>query len=337
VPSAYIVRRTNTNNTSYQVKYRLGGRSARIRHAGTFKTLREARARANWVRGEIAAMREPRLSFVAPQLTDLTCAQAVENMITSRVDAAENTLKSWRACIAVAPKLQVTDFGIEQAQQWINDLSKHYAPGSVLVRVSTLTAALDYAGLDPNPLKSRRIKTPKADIVEATPVLNQHWEVLQHELSPANLQLARFLELTGIRRSEAKALKWENVDLDAGVVLISKGKTRTSRRVLRLHDWSLEAWNLLRTLAVTRTSNAVFTADPELLARQMSRVCTKHKWPNYGPHALRHRRATIWINAGVPPREVAYRLGHRNTSTTLNTYTHRSLETVECVEETLSS
>jgi integrase len=337
MPSAYIVRRNNVKSTTYQVKYRLGGRSARIRHAGTFKTLREARARANWVRGEIAAMREPRISFSAPLLDDLTCAQAIERMIKSRTDVTDNTRKSWRSCLQVAPEMRVTDFAVEDAQQWITDLTKRYAAGSALVRISTLTAALDYAGVEPNPLRSRRVKTPKVQTTEATPVLNQHWTAMQKELSPHNLTLARFLELTGLRRSEAAALRWDSVDLAAGIVVINKGKTRTARRVLRLHDWSPEAWELLRALQATRTSDNVFDQNPELLARQMARVSAKHNWPRYGPHALRHRRATLWINAGIPPREVAYRLGHQNTSTTLDTYTHRSLEAPECAEENSSS
>jgi integrase len=338
MPSAYIVRRNNVKSTTYQVKYRLGGRSARIRHAGTFKTLREARARANWVRGEIAAMREPNLSFSSAQLDGITCGQAIQQMIDGRVDVSPNTLRSWSNCIPVAPKLRLSEFGVEQAQAWVTALSKKYATASVMVRISALTSALDYVGLDPNPLRSNRVKLPKREPVEALPVPNQHWDLLTQQLSPNNLAMARFLELTGIRRSEAGDLKWDAVDLAAGVVLIRKGKTKTARRILRLNDWSPEAWNLLKELAAANgTTSNVFPGTPEHLSGQMARLSKKNKWPRYGPHALRHRRATLWINAGVPPREVAYRLGHQNTSTTLDTYTHRSLEAPECAEENSSS
>jgi len=42
----------------------------------------------------------------------------------------------------------------------------------------------------------------------------------------------------------------------------------------------------------------------------------------FGLHDLRHRRLSIWHNAGVPLREVAARAGHARTSMTLDVYAH---------------
>jgi integrase len=46
------------------------------------------------------------------------------------------------------------------------------------------------------------------------------------------------------------------------------------------------------------------------------------KIPNYMLHDLRHRRATLWHQAGVPARELAERLGHSKASMSLDVYTH---------------
>jgi integrase len=56
--------------------------------------------------------------------------------------------------------------------------------------------------------------------------------------------------------------------------------------------------------------------------RAMARACKLAKVPHYHPHDLRHRRLTIWHQAGVPAREVAHRAGHARTSESLDTYRH---------------
>jgi hypothetical protein len=67
------------------VRYRLGGRESRIRYGGTFRTLREARARRDWIAGELAAMR-------VPVLEALTATDGAPATVTVRVAAA-----AWRA------------------------------------------------------------------------------------------------------------------------------------------------------------------------------------------------------------------------------------------------
>ena len=54
----------------------------------------------------------------------------------------------------------------------------------------------------------------------------------------------------------------------------------------------------------------------------MSRACRLAKIPHYSPHDLRHRRLTLWHQAGVPARELAERAGHSKPSMSLDVYTH---------------
>ena len=46
--------------------------------------------------------------------------------------------------------------------------------------------------------------------------------------------------------------------------------------------------------------------------------------PEFSPHDLRHRRATLWHLQGVPPVEAAAWLGHSPTEH-LKTYAHATL------------
>lgn len=54
----------------------------------------------------------------------------------------------------------------------------------------------------------------------------------------------------------------------------------------------------------------------------MTRACMLAGIPNYSPHDLRHRRASLWHFQGVPLREVQDRVGHADMSITGDTYTH---------------
>lgn len=80
MPSVWIERRATTSGRPrYLVKYRLGGRESAHRYAGSFQTRREALARSQWVAGELAAMRVPRLNHLAESVDATpTLAEAAE-------------------------------------------------------------------------------------------------------------------------------------------------------------------------------------------------------------------------------------------------------------------
>jgi hypothetical protein len=75
--SAWIERhRTPGGQLRYRVKFTLGGSGSRKRYAGSFKTMREAAARKQWVSGELAALRLPNLRILEVQELAPTFAEA---------------------------------------------------------------------------------------------------------------------------------------------------------------------------------------------------------------------------------------------------------------------
>jgi integrase len=65
------------------------------------------------------------------------------------------------------------------------------------------------------------------------------------------------------------------------------------------------------------------TAAPgQTVHKVMQRTCKSAGIPHHHPHDLRHRRISLWHAQGVPARETGERVGQRQISTTLNTYTH---------------
>lgn len=55
--------------------------------------------------------------------------------------------------------------------------------------------------------------------------------------------------------------------------------------------------------------------------------------PYRGPHHMRHKFATLMLNAGVALTAVSRMLGHSQASTTLNIYAHFMADDVERVRQ----
>lgn len=322
------MRRANRTGVTYHVKYRLGGRSTRIEHGGAFKRLRDARARANWIRGELAACRDPRVARLDVAYNDFTLAQAILAMAEERVDISHNTELSYRAAAKAVPNVRVDDVDVGWVQRWLAEAVRSARPATVSTRLSVVRAALDHIGIEPNPARSSRVKPPRIEAPEVTPVTNADWEQIKAKLSGENLLAIRLIESIGLRRSEAVSLKWSDLDLESGRLVVRRGKTKASRRVVELQEWAPEVLLELRAHREgSPDAESVFSIPtPDSLAASLRRACRAAGTTEYGPHALRHRRATIWVNDGVPLRQVAQLLGHTNPSTTLDVYTHVSVD-----------
>jgi integrase/recombinase XerC len=146
-----------------------------------------------------------------------------------------------------------------------------------------------------------------------------------------NLCLAGLLMLAGLRRGEALALGYADIDLATGAILVKRGKGTLGGRARhafmtpqlgeivsrylserakakRTHPELLTSVDGNRALGLG-TVRAVF----DLLSREMGVRVT--------PHALRHTYATLLHESGVSPRDMMDLLGHRSLAMTYR-YTH---------------
>jgi hypothetical protein len=97
--SSWIERRSSSEGTRYRVRYRLGGRESARRYAGSFRTMKEARARRAYVDGELAARRVPDLAaYVEPSPAPLLREVALRWQ-QSRVDVRESTTTQHRVAL----------------------------------------------------------------------------------------------------------------------------------------------------------------------------------------------------------------------------------------------
>ncbi len=160
--------------------------------------------------------------------------------------------------------------------------------------------------------------------------------------------------LSGLRRAELLGLRWQDVDLDDGVVHIvqtsnyvsgkgvytSTPKTEDSDRYLRVSQTAIrilleykhwqdemrdkvgDAWK------GTPEDDRIFTNEvgrpmfPTSITQWMGKFIKRTGLPSSCVHSLRHTYASLLIAEGTPLVVVSKNLGHAQTSTTSDIYSH---------------
>lgn len=168
-----------------------------------------------------------------------------------------------------------------------------------------------------------------------------------------------FLATTGCRRGEMLGLRWQDVDLDAGLVSIrqqvipltkANGKGREGRVVARTKNGDARVIELdRRTVTMLRSWKArqseeklllgvayqdhglVFARPdglpfhPEAFSKTFDRRIRQPRFeslPIIRMHDLRHTWATLALKAGVDVKVVSERLGHSSAVITWSIYQH---------------
>jgi integrase len=155
----------------------------------------------------------------------------------------------------------------------------------------------------------------------------------------------------GLRRGEALALRWSDVDLDAGTVRVARTLSRTaaegltftepktarSRRTVPLPAPCVEqlrahrvrqAAERLRAGSLWADHDLMFPSmvgtplDPRNALRACQAVAERAGLGHVKLHTLRHTCASLLLAQGVHPRIVMETLGHSGISITMDTYSH---------------
>jgi integrase len=167
-----------------------------------------------------------------------------------------------------------------------------------------------------------------------------------HRLGP----LFWLLAATGMRLSEALAIRWCDLDLRAGTVRVERGahrikgqwlftepKSRNSLRAISLPPSVVEVLKRARRQAVEEglrsgrgleEDQLVFCGRNGLplhqryVQRTLKQLAQRAGVPPVTPHSLRHGHASMLLAQGAPLPEVSARLGHASPSITASVYAH---------------
>jgi integrase len=158
------------------------------------------------------------------------------------------------------------------------------------------------------------------------------------------------LAMTGLRRGEALALRWADIDFNRRRVSISRSltsaggkltfaepKTARSRRSLAVDSDTLGELRTHRRRQLEERvawagphddADLVFARDdgsplrPDSVSRRFIELAKAAGVPRIRVHDLRHTHATLALEAGVNPKVVSERLGHSSVAFTLDVYSH---------------
>ncbi len=331
----YVTKRRRANGRwSWVVRYRWGGRGFRLIHLGAKSTEREAKLLRDWAAGELIAGRDPRASLAESRTAATTPKRVLDvdaawsSFIDARLDTAEGTRRNYRkAKAAFSDALgsrDVRTLRVADIQAAVSAVSVALSPATLHKYVNTLRQVLDFAEVEPNVARDRRVKLPSLvrdepdppDAAETVAMLSQ----LTHRWRLAFVTT----EQTGMRVGEIASVKWRDVDVSGCRFRMRRRDTKTNRaKWVPVPGWLMDEIAASCPPEDRLADRDVFVkVDEAGLRNAMIRACKSAEIAGYSPHSLRHRRITIWHHAGVPMREIQERVGHSRASITLDVYSH---------------
>ena len=244
----------------------------------------------------------------------------------------------------------------------ISTNGKHAKTGKPLARktilqyLSFISIVFDYAIklhiLSDNPC--RGVSVPKGEKREKQVYTLEETKQFFILLQTAPLKYRLFFTLliySGFRNGEMLGLEWKDIDHDNCIIsvhrasnyTIEKGtytdttKTKKSQRSLKFPQFIM---NLLKEFQAEQTTeierlgdkwednDRLFTKwngkpmNPHTPYLWLRKFCEKNNFRFCDIHSFRHLNASLLINAGIDVTSVSAALGHSQTSTTLNIYSH---------------
>jgi integrase len=229
-----------------------------------------------------------------------------------------------------------------------------------------MTAAEVDSLIQVNPCK--RVKPPRPKSPTKTILQPEEVARLLAALEAESLKwrtLVHVLLTSGARKGEILGLKWDHVDFNGAQVEISNNllydpkngiyettpKTEGSNRFVKLPAQTmtlLREWRQhcrqLRLLNGDRWKETgfLFVQDdgkpmhPDSASKWLVKFCEKNGLPRITAHNLRHTAASILIDSGASIVAVSKRLGHAQTSTTMNIYAHQIRKADEAAADSLA-
>ncbi len=356
---------------SWEICVDIGRNPATGKRLRQFETLRGTKKDAQKRLHELLHTLE-RGSYVKP--TRLTVAQFLEEWLRDYVElnCSQRTEASYEMIIRrhLIPELgsiplsqleprHLQAFYSRQREKGRVDGKGQLSPQTVRYCHSLLAEALGYA------VKMGLLNRNVAQATEAPRADHKVMSTLAAEDVPRFLETAQetpyytlfyLLLHTGLRRGEALALRWKNVDLGLaslgisaylsvtetayklnGTCIIKEPKTSKSRRrialspslalVLRQYRVEQEAQRALLGKPLTN-EDFVFAhldgtpLDPSTVSHTFNKVIRRAGLPHIRLHDLRHTHASLLLQVGTHPKIVQERLGHSSIRVTLDTYSH---------------
>jgi integrase len=342
--------RRRASGITYFVKARIDGRQRWLtiaKHGPS--TPADARIKARHVLGEIDSGRDPTRERDGRRQIPLF-ADFAERWLREHVAVKRkaSTAREYRRIIErhlnpALGKVRLDRINRGDAHKLHGDLAgQQYVANRVLAVLSAIMTYAERLELRPpysNPargverFKERKRKRPLT-IAELT-ALWAHLEEIEATTNPYIIAALRLLILTGMRREEVLTLRWDDVDLGAGVLRLRDAKTGPRDVML-----SRRAIELLEALPEVDGNPFVFPGHKHgqrlvNITDRWQEIRAHLGFPDARIHDLRHSVASMLART-APLTVVRDALGHREIGTTSG-YSHAANDDVRAAVDSLAS
>lgn len=339
----------------WQCDYRDGGGARRSRQ---FQMKKDADAFLVKARSEVAQ------GIHAPDSTSITIAEAAALWLARGVSEGleQSTLDSYGQHVELHIKpligaTKLSRMSVPSVQAFADELSKTRSRAMVKRVITSLSGIFSEAqrrGLAAqNPVSAVRIRMPKRDVVRPEMPSKEELRAILQGAKPKWKPLIWTATFTGLRGSELRGLKWEDVDLKEAVLHVRRRldknmkfgppKSEAGTRdiplapsvVTILREWKLACpkgehdlvfpngvgnpehhQNILNRGFFPLQIAAGITVDTGKVDKDGNAV-VKAK---YSLHALRHAAAALFIEQGMKPKRVQALMGHSSIQITFDLY-----------------
>lgn len=218
---------------------------------------------------------------------------------------------------------------------------------------SALARAVEQQVLARNPADLFKKRLPKVERQSMAAYTAEQSAMLLQAIGHTRLYWPVLIALaTGMRRGEILALRWNNMDLERGVVRVMESLEQTKTgirfkapktgrtRVVTLPSFAIDALRRLKrkqaeellrvgipqsgkTLVCCREDGQ--PKQPRSITNEFGQLMKRLRiegLPRLRFHDLRHSHATHLLQAGVHPKVAQERLGHSTITTTMDLYSH---------------
>ena len=266
------------------------------------------------------------------------------------------------AKLHILPKIankKIDSFTVLECQKLVNQWAEYF--NSAKYPKGIAQQVFDYAIkmniITDNPMRKVKLPKRKETINEVnkfynTEELKHFFDCVKDYGNMKYLAFFRLLAFTGMRKGEALALNWADIDFQKKLVHITKGvvldeneipmisttKTKKSVRTVSLDDeslailrkWKMEQAKELMSIGINSLNKhqLLFTYDANKLYRPsysncwLEQIINKYNLKKITMHGFRHSHCSLLFEMKTPIQVVQERLGHSNIKTTMDIYTH---------------
>jgi integrase len=310
------------------------------RHKISGRTRAEVAAKLRAFQAEQDSGARPTPGYTVQRAVDDWLAEGLDGRSAGTVTLNRNVLKPVTAIIGGIELRQLTAHDVRRA---LTQLAKNDSSRTVVIAHNALTRALRHAEANRHILHNAAalVDTPKGQGGRPSKALTaEQAAALVQAAGRARLGAYVVLcLLTGIRTEEARALRWDHVDLDGGAMAVWRSvrhggdtKTAKSRRTLGLPHAASEALREHSRLQAGEKATAgplwkdhglVFATrvgtqlDAGNVRRQFKAICKAAGiGEDWTPRELRTSFVSLLSASGVPVEEIARLAGHSSSRTT---------------------